>query len=340
MRLFYHKPNKKPNFDVTPVINWISMKHNYTLRCLFLAALCLSSCEKPIDLEFEETPRLVVNSRFSNDEGIVVFVSSTGSVFENESGGYVTNATVQLLIGKDMLEELEFVPQNTLTNEPPYFVTNLFSAKVGEEYVLIVSAPGYKTVTATNRIPVSVPLESVDFSNTLTNTGHQQTTVDFNVSVCLTDMPGVKNYYHLVFYQAMHPFQLSPDGTDTLIGAINFGTKINAHAVDALVPVFAYDSQSFLFKDQRLNQSFDGTKISLPFSGSYTFDSNEFVPGDFFVELRTVSEEYYLHLSTLTRQEGTNHPVGEGVIIAGNIVNGEGLFGGYSSSSNSFRVGN
>jgi len=55
--------------------------------------------------------------------------------------------------------------------------------------------------------------------------------------------------------------------------------------------------------------------------------------------LRTVTEDYYLYHSTLTRQVNSGNPLSDGVVIYDNIVNGEGIFAGYGSNTNSFKLG-
>ena len=72
----------------------------------------------------------------------------------------------------------------------------------------------------------------------------------------------------------------------------------------------------------------------------YDYDPSKYIPGDFVIELRTVSEAYYLYHITLSRQVNTDNPLSEGVVVYDNVENGEGIFAGYSSSFNSFKLSN
>ncbi len=58
--------------------------------------------------------------------------------------------------------------------------------------------------------------------------------------------------------------------------------------------------------------------------------------GKVFAELRTVSEEYYLFHTSVTRSQGQEDgPFTEPVTIFNNVTNGHGIFAGYNASRDS-----
>lgn len=294
----------------------------------------LFSCEEPIDFELSQEQRLVVISNFSDQKVLEVFVSKTKSVLSNEAISYRTDATVMVFSGNELLEVLELVTGDD--GRPPFYRTTQLTPQPGIVYTIKVSVPGFEPVTATSSVPIAVPIQSVNFSNTSDEDSNHDVAVNFNVVVDFQDPPGEKNYYHLVFYQELTSYLLNSEG-DTLMGNRFLNTPLSVQSSDPNMPAIKYfDNRSFLLKDD----TFDGQHVSLPFKGNYTYSLTSSIPGNFFIELRTVTEDYYLYHSTLTRQVNSGNPLSDGVVIYDNIVNGEGIFAGYSSNTNSFSLGN
>jgi len=294
----------------------------------------LFSCEEAIDFEVNQEQRLVVVSNFSDQKVLEVFVSKTKDVLSNEAFSYLTDATVMVFSGNELLEVLELITGDD--GRPPFYRTTQLTPQSGTVYTIKVSVPGFEPVTATSSVPMAVPIQSVDFSNTSNEDSNHDVAVNFNVVVDFQDPPGEKNYYHLVFYQELTSYLLNSEG-DTLLGNRFLNTPLSVQSSDPNMPAIKYfDNRSFLLKDD----TFDGQHMSLPFKGNYTYSLASSIPGNFFIELRTVTEDYYLYHSTLTRQVNSGNPLSNGVVIYDNIVNGEGIFAGYSSNTNSFSLGN
>ncbi len=310
------------------------MMRYYPYITLFIAfAFTLLSCEEPIDFEVNQQQRIVVISNFSDQNELEVFVSKTKSVLSNEEASYLTDATVMVFAGNELLEVLELVTDDD--GRPPFYRTTQLTPQSGVTYTIKVTVPGFEAVTATSSVPLAVPIESANFTNTTDEDSNHVVVVNFNVVIDFQDPPGERNFYHLVFYQEITSYLLNAAG-DTLLGNRFLNTPISAQPTDPDMPVVKYfDNRSFLLKDA----SFNGQHVSLPFKGSYSYNLDASIPGDFFIELRTVTEDYYLYHSTLTRQVNSGNPLSDGVVIYDNIVNGEGIFAGYGSNTNSFKLG-
>ena len=234
-------------------------------------------------------------------------------------------------------ELLELVPGNEAAGTPPVYRSRELVPQTGEFYIIKVSAPGFEPVTAENSIPVPVPIESVQYNSNIAGQEDDETeqVLDFDVSVTVQDPPDQKNYYHLIFYQELVTYTVSPSG-DTLRGAKVYAEPQTLYTKDPNLPVLKnFDNRGFLADDRHFN----GKKMVFDIAGSYSYDSRKFLPGNFLIELRSVSEAYFYHYSTLTLQgEQGNNPLAEGVVIYDNIENGVGLFAGYSSSVNTVRI--
>lgn len=308
-------------------------------RKFFIATLGLvlfASCEEPIHFDIDDQARLVIYSNFSNQQTLEVYVSKTRSVFSTDPTEFVEDATVMVFQGNDLLEILQPVPFDPVLQMPPHYKTLQMQPQIGVVYTIKVTAPGFEPVTATNSIPHAVPIESVDFSTASQNVVNESKTVKFDVSVTFHDPADEVNYYHLVFHQRIHPYVIDAQG-DTVISELTLHTPLDVNLADPDAPATRYfDGRSFLIKDQ----FFNGEKISFPFNGSFSYNPVEFLPGEFIIELRSVSEAYYLYHITISRQFNTDNPFAEGVVVYDNVENGEGIFAGYSSSFNSFKSSN
>jgi hypothetical protein len=306
---------------------------NYPLFGLFLLLnLVFSSCEKTLELEQSEQARLVVISNFTDKNDLVVFLPKSQSILSTDPSDYVTEATVIVFEGTQLLEVLEFVPADPNLNYRPSFQSKNLIPEVGKVYTITVNANGFEPVSATSSIPVAVPIQEVVFDNTINDNEVNKSVVNFNVSVSFTDPPNTQNYYHLVFYQELLNL---PQIGDSLPRPANFAIPIQVESLDPAVSLLkSYDERSFFLKDE----SFKGKFVRLNFRGRYTIDLDKYLPGKFFVELRSVSEDYYYYHTSLSRQVQNKNPLSEGVVIPDNIINGAGIFAGYSTSTNSFSL--
>ncbi|MAT55808.1 MAG: hypothetical protein CMN32_15125 [Saprospirales bacterium] len=306
------------------------------LPFVFLSFLLFTACEEPLEFDLNDEERLVIYSNFSNQQTLEVFVSKTRSVLNTEPTTFLEDATVMVFVDNELVEILQAMPASETGDKPPFYKTLKLKPEVGVVYTIKVSVPGFDPVTATNSIPPSVPIESVDYSNTGQTEVNESKNVKFDVAVSFIDPADEENYYHLVFLQKLTPYTVSPSG-DTILSEVVINAPLTVFPSNLDMPVTGYyDHRSFLIKDR----FFNGEKLRLNFWGMYDYDPGKYLPGDFVIELRTVSEAYYLYHITLSRQINTENPLSEGVVVYDNVENGEGIFAGYSSSFNSFKQSN
>ncbi|MBI5914999.1 MAG: DUF4249 domain-containing protein [Bacteroidetes bacterium] len=310
------------------------MIRNYSrLLFSFFAFSLFCSCEDVVDLPVQGSPKLVVFSNFS-DKSLEVYVYKTQSVLTEGPTEYIQDAEVEVYTDGNLIETLELEVPVGSKKLPPFYKTKNLVPVFDKEYTIMVRVDGFQPISAKNSIPTPVPIESVDFSNTVVENEDFNLVVNFNVAVTLKDPSNIANFYHLKFHQELTPYMVGMSG-DTVFGESYLAFPSAIQAMDANTPVFKYVSdQSFLMDDIQ----FDGTFVTLSFSGQYTFDPKKFVPGRFLVELRTVSEAYYLYHYTLNKQNQNNNPLGDGVVVYNNIENGVGNFSGFTSTFNSFKL--
>lgn len=285
----------------------------------------LWSCEKPqLDLD-NYTPRLVVISNFTTSGGIEVQVSKSRSPLDNSPTHYLTNAKVEILEKEQVLERLNLI--DTRDTQAPYYVSELIKPRVGVEYTIRVSVPGFETVTATSRIPEQVNLDSViieKLNSVSDDPGFLR--YNFDLVIHFTDPQVERNYYHVNIFQKSTT--LLQDGVERIenTAKLIFGSEINTNFI-----VANYDG-GFLIEDKPIN----GRSIRIPIPVTIRMPAGEKQLDEMVVELRSISEEYYLFHSSVSRQQvGNNLPFSDPVVLFNNIRNGQGVFAGYSQAKQS-----
>jgi hypothetical protein len=310
---------------------------DYRHLLFFLIAVSFSSCIQPANLDLEEeTPRLVIISNFSPLDSMEVVVSRTRPVLESGPAEYITDASVALYEGDKFIEQLSFYPGNEVLSVPPVYKSGFFVPAIGENYRLEVDAPGYEAVSASSSIPFGIELDtsSVNVDFTIEEQDSEFNLVEFNTSVRIQDDREEKNYYHLSFYQ--EGFFYKKDSNGDTIKTQFFSLPLRLDAADDNTPFIPYlEDRGILVSDE----FFDRGVGRFDFTGSYLYEWRTKLLGDFVVELRCVSEEYYLYHTAVARQyQASLDPLSDPVILYSNVDKGEGIFGGYTTSFYSLAI--
>lgn len=298
---------------------------------LMLIALAFA-CERPVDLVIDEPdPELVVISNFTANRNMQVRVSRTQSVLDNGPTPYILNADVRLFEGNQFIQRLELI------NEPgsrPYYTTRNFTPEIEVEYTIKVEAPGFEPIQAMSKVPTKIDIQSLKVSDYLIEKNPEGDALyRFSVTLGFSDPKSENNYYHLNLYQQVYEYML--EGQDTIFGNNEFFPIQFNQIIDNNF-ILAYFDGGVLFEDT----PFDGSIVSYTFPISFNLLAEEEVPGKLVVELRSVSEEYYFYQRSLSlQQENPGAPFAEPVVLYNNIMNGQGIFAGYSASLDSIRVG-
>ncbi len=302
------------------------MRRDYLIiLVIFSFAVSITSCEVPIEIEGDT--KLVVQSYFSDNQDLIVYVTESNLRSEKENP-YVENAVVTLFSGDDFefINTLVFVPHFTQS----FYKTVDFNPIVGEVYMLSIEVPGYKPVTASTSIPLAVDLEEVAIGNTNTvvndETGVSE--IQFDISVTLNDPVEHENYYHLIFGQELISHRIGENGqpkTDTTLLNTDKNLFIECTTKSINVQQFK-DYPSFILEDKKFN----GENIQLNFTGHYSYDEKKYERGEFTIEMRTVSDAYYRHyLNLIDKPESGGYSLRFDGSYS-NVTNGAGVFAGYT----------
>ncbi len=316
---------------------------------LFSFLYLFSACEKEVEIKVAPiSSKLVIISNFnggdedhtlgdkgffSRDSAVMrVTVSRTESALSisGDTLIHVADAVVELYSGTQFLERLTYYP---LSQQDPYYEAEDFRLSAGETYNLKVSAPNFTPVTAKAYIPAitSETRTSISTTETTSNNGFKQ--VKFTLNLEIDDFPILKNYYHLNLYQEVKLLRFNAVGEvvsssdrGVLVGSspLPFNLKNNNQEVLPYV-----DNKGVLIRDD----SFDGETGIFTFEGEFPYNPETEELGNFIVELRNTSRDYYLYHSSLARQvrvQSGFDAISGPVVLHNNIENGFGIFAGYT----------
>jgi len=304
-------------------------KLTYVLMAwLFMGA----TCERPVDLQIEDPDaRIVLSSAFTLGEKVKVSVSKTQSLFDYSPPEYLADAAVSLYQGNELIEELVLVVPSQ-ERIRPYYTSVFFEPLSAITYTVKAEVSGFKDVFAHSFIPESVPISQLEISGLLESPGSEtyRTLYEYDVLLNFEDPQKEDNYYHLNIFQELLEYHINEDG-DTIINKTWQRAEIHVDSPDAVSDAMI---GGVLLKNNPLEENGYNFHLGIEIAPEFQ------LIGKVFVELRTVSKEYYLFYSTFSRRQNqSNGPFSEPITVFNNIENGQGYFAGYSSIQDSISVG-
>lgn len=291
----------------------------------------LSSCE--VVVEPDSDTQIVVQSTFSDNQDLIVYVKESDTRSEENEAKCITNALVSLQNGDDG-EFIAFLDLVELADKSFYTTTD-FMPEIGKEYLLTIKVTGYDEITATNSIPALVSLnEDPQAGSTVFTDDSGVSTIDFDLTVKIDDPINDQNFYHIIFRQELIEENELTDGTVVFDTTLVNNDLLNIEALNKLIEINKIPNDpSFILSDEKFN----GEELELKFEGSFDYDDNKYERGEFIIEMRSVTRDYYRHFFNYIINPSGNPLVGTD-FVGGNINNGAGIFAGYSSSINRFKL--
>ncbi len=286
-----------------------------------LSVLIFSSCTKILDDELPQSePKLVINAAINPDSVFNLNLSKTVHVFENESSNnlpFVFGATTRIYEDGQFLFNLE-------ESENGYYSKPGFYPNLNSTYKVEVEKAGYNPVHAETYIPNPIAINSIDTLLVFNNEGYYSW-VELQCILKYNDPPGVDNYYRLDCYYIL----VDEQGQEFMYRQYVSVDESDEYLFDK--------SYEYLLWNDLLS---DGNEVNIRFNiypDYYIPDSSNIT---YLIMLHSVSEDFYKYdksRSLYFETGGSDNPFSEPVIIYSNIVNGFGVFGGYSSDTVSFQ---
>lgn len=294
-------------------------RQSHTGKPLLVTALLLavvlffSACEQVIEIDLPpHTPQLVVNSTFCPDSLIYAEVSASKHLQDTAYLHSVDNAKVVVYENGVLWDTLAFVPSAGFA--APHYRSSRFPV-AGRTYRVRASAPGFTDVEGEDRIPMPVPLLSIERRDSVPGNSSEEPYSE--LSVTFDDPAGEGDTYVIgVYFQGL--VELDPGQFEYW----NFPI-----AIESADPNLEYDfnSSTFTFADK----TFDGRRTTI----KVRVTESQLYSGNIYVILGSVSDHYFRYQRTLASYlETAFNPFAEPVIVHSNMTPKMGIFAGYSMS--------
>ena len=308
---------------------------------LILPAVLFSACETVVEMPIpEHVPKLALrymlgtttpdHQEYANFPQYQAYVNHSQSLFATEPLEGINNATLIVTNAEDKVVETfkQDIASDVGVQGNGYYqpVTN-FTAAPGQKYTLTVSAPGYETVTSSLTMPDQVYGLQGTFTKLEENfAGPFGKEVIGEVNLVLPDNGSQDNYYLIYgvllddkgkanardYFRAIEDddLGLGPDFKDVQFSQIGFT-----------------DAQPFDDK------AFNGTTLHVSRRVSLLIGEVTKPPKYLRVYLHSITQDTHRFLKSLNAYYDTNgNPFAESTRVIGNIENGYGYFGGYTST--------
>jgi hypothetical protein len=156
---------------------------------LFIALSAITSCQKVIDVDLNETnPVYVIEANYSAEDSTVrVKISQTSSYFDNNSSPQVNTATVLITDANGTITAVPFVSDG-------YYELTSYAPEFDATYTLSVTVNG-ETFTANCLMPAAVPLLPITYEFFPGFFGSQSGYAPF---LNYNDPAGVENSYQII----------------------------------------------------------------------------------------------------------------------------------------------
>ncbi|OFY35285.1 MAG: hypothetical protein A2W91_07585 [Bacteroidetes bacterium GWF2_38_335] len=263
----------------------------------------LFSCEKIIDINIpDKEKKIVLNSIITNDSSMVINLSKSMSVLDDDEITFIDDATVKLY------EDGVLVAEPVNAGGGNYPVTGFTPVK-GKKYKVTASNSTLKSISAEDKIPNSIEILSIDTIST-----EIEGTPSIECSIEFEDPSGVENYYILT----------------ANISSGGYTSPVNIYTMDINIEDYLDIKYGIMIRDD----VFNGNKYKLIINfDKYNF-SGLVNKVDF--QLQSVSKDLYLYSLSYTRNARTgNNLFSEPVQVYSNVKDGLGIFGAYSVSQKS-----
>ncbi len=277
--------------------------------------LLLAGCETSVDFQSNALPKLTIISQVAPTvEGQHVYVYASQS--PTDSSQFYTPEHLDVIV-TEIETQITIQLNMILEGEKVFFIFPPGLLKAGFSYRITANAPGFESVQATTTIPkpssisdLSIKTLSIDQSELNDFKKNIRYTIQFKINHFESN-----RYYHLVFYNQYvgldQLYLVNPELSDnqTFIHHYAYGVLIDRHDLIEGQPL------TFNFVDWVIRDN-DLTRV--------------------YVELRTITEEYYKYHSSLARQLIVRQdPFAEPVTIFNNIEGGYGNFSGFTQDVSS-----
>lgn len=292
---------------------------------LLLIPLLLLGCEKIIEnFDFlESDPKLVINAPFIADSTIVLHVSNTVGIMEDDNFVFVEDARVELLSNGLLLSTATHIDSG-------YYTFNVIP-QAGEDYFLKVYASGFPDVSADIKMPERTQILSKEFI------GNDELGSKFHITI--RDQAESNSYYGLSLTALDGYINFDTNGPiDTVITGFRMH-EVSSQDIDVIGSIYNYQLSTNSWSDEFFgsklvisDQYHNGASLAVDFR-AYDIITAVRLGSPLTMVLETYDDDYISYMKSLELYFNSDgNPLAEKVTMFTNIEGGLGLVYGKTIS--------
>ncbi|WP_339902442.1 DUF4249 domain-containing protein [uncultured Cyclobacterium sp.] len=288
----------------------LTYRRNF-LYVFILGAIFMSSCETTVDIDIPfEKPQVVLNSTLTHNTFPKVRLTYSRHILDNDwEFEPITTAEVKLTIEGQSY----FLEYNEDSGQ---YVSLDHMVEGGKEYIVEAVVEGYSVVSASEFVPVQVPIKDLVY-NGQAHVDAWLTGDDFSL---IFDDPEGENFYEISAYYYRMDHYIDQNGDEVYY--------YDSRTIYLEPKNPSYESDFYLngglIIDDKL---FDGKEASIDFFTGGNYMEMEVDGGEVHFVLKNISKSYYDFQSTYGLQDWNDgDPFAQPVQVYSNIENGIGIF--------------
>ena len=300
-----------------------------------------SACVKE-NIKIQDTTReIVINGLINSDNLLNVRISESALITDNSlsadtSLNTLINAEVCIYQNNTKIDSLYYVYNANYDEQNVFLPGNYWSKSVfplpGNEYKIVVKAPGFPDATATTTIPNPIKIERIDTSRIIlpdSLSRYMPSNVCLICNIEFTDPGNETNYYLFNIWK-------TPGN-----GSYDMGFDCQDPIVEEKIPcIGSARLEGIAFTDKIINgQKYSltvkiyGANIGKPF---WNGDSPDNHKKAIYFKLCSITKECFKYIQTLNQyNKDYDNPLANPVLVYSNVTGGYGIFTGAGVSTDS-----
>ncbi|MBR9919980.1 MAG: DUF4249 domain-containing protein [Bacteroidetes bacterium] len=293
----------------------------FLIPAVFISACTGAFFETEVELPVpEHDPVLAITAYINStdDSLLLARVTRTYGLFEDKPfDDGLDDATLELYEEGELIHSFEY-RDGPLTNYEAE-INEMFDG-VGKTYELRATHPVFGTASATQTMPVPVPLGEVNF-NELNGGNLGGPTGELEITI--NDPGDQTNFYELAVLKICTFTFVNPDTGEEITEEYPEGIYFDAEFMNDPNITSGFNSEALLISDQ----NFNGQSITIR-PRFYTCYESESQGGNrFVIHWRTVTQDYFNYSKSLYESlNAQNNPFAEPVSLYSNVEGGIGAF--------------
>lgn len=296
------------------------LQKSIQILLIIILIFILGGCEKEVDNFYflNSDPKLVVNASFIADSTIVLHLSHSIDIMDNDVFNYVADARVELFSNEILISTATYIDTG--------FYSFDVVAHAGQTYILKAFAPGYPDISAEVYMPRRAEILSAEYTNELLYVRGSLLQFTFK------DSEEGFNYYGLSINALSGQINYDINGpVDTTITGIR-RYHLSSEDISVTGSISRYelnsDSEHHYFSGSTLlivDQYNDEGNISINFR-AYDIIGAVRLGTPLVMVLESFNDSYIKYLKSMELyQSSVNNPISEKVSVYSNIEGGLGL---------------